>query len=93
MKKQKDVTVILSSPIRYKGNLFFLILFLIVWIPIGILLLLENAYFIQGTSRFSLKYHGSWGWLYFWGILFFPVALVLLVMKGVDITQKSIVYK
>ena len=89
MKKQKDVTVKFSSPVRYEGNLFFLIIFLILWVPIGILLLLENAYFIQGTSRFSLNYHGSWEWLYFWGIIFFPVAFVLIVLKGVDIVQES----
>jgi hypothetical protein len=88
MKKQKDVTVKLSSPIRYTGNIFFLILFLVLWAPLGIVLLLENAYFIQGASRFSLKYHGSWRWLYLWSIIFFPIAFVLLVLKGVYIVQK-----
>jgi hypothetical protein len=88
MKKQKDVTVKFSSPIRYKSNLCLLILFLILWPPIGFLMILKNAYFIQGTSSFNLHYHGSWDWLYFWGIVFFPIAFVLLVLKGVDIVQR-----
>ena len=90
MRKSKDITVKFSSPLRYKGNVFFLIFFLILWIPIGILLLLENAYFIQNTSRFRLKYHGCWEWLYFWAIILFPVAIALMVIKGIDIIQETI---
>jgi hypothetical protein len=88
MKKQKTTTIKFSSPIRYKGSLILLILFLILWFPLGVLMLLKNGYLIQRTSNLSLNYHGHWGWLYFWGIIFFPVAFVLLALRGTDIVQK-----
>lgn len=89
MRKQKDGTIKWSSPIRYNGNLFLIILALVVWLPLGIVMLLENGYLLQGNSRSSLQYHGSWSWLYFWSLVLFPVVLLLLLLKGVTLVQRS----
>jgi hypothetical protein len=78
-------------PKWYGGNLFFLILFLIIWFPIGILLLMRNGSITKENSRFYLRYHGSWGWLYFWGFLFFPITVILLLVKGIDIIEEETV--
>ena len=77
------------SPRWYSGNLFFLILFLIIWFPLGVLLLIKNGSISKENSRFYLKYHGSWNWLFFWVIVFFPIAVILLLIKGVDIIEEE----
>lgn len=91
MEQRKKVTrtTKISCPIRYRGNLFFLILFLIIWLPLGILLLMKNGCIATETSKFYLHYHGKWGWLLFWGILFFPVSILLLLIKGVDVIEEE----
>lgn len=81
----------ISSPIQYRGNLFFLILFLIIWLPLGILLLLKHGSIASQTSRFYCQYHGSWNWLFFWGLLFFPIAVLLFLLKGVDVIEEATV--
>ncbi|MBX9805362.1 MAG: hypothetical protein K2Y18_06385 [Alphaproteobacteria bacterium] len=93
MEKRRKVTRLtkVSSPLQYRGYLFFLILFLIIWPPLGVLLLIRHACISVRNSKFYLVYHGSWGWLYFWGILFFPVAIVLLFVKGVDLIDETVV--
>lgn len=93
MKQTQKTTRVVkfSCPIRYRGNLFFLILFLLVWLPVGILLALKNARFATESSTFYLSYHGTWGWLFFWGILFFPVAILLLLFKGIDVIEEEII--
>lgn len=78
-----------SSPLRYEGNLLYLILFLILWLPVGILLLIKNGNITTRKGRFVCYYHGSWGWLFFWGVLFFPIAIVLLLIKGTDIIEET----
>ena len=90
MQKKKTIrTVRISCPTWYSGNLFFLILFLIIWLPVGILLLMKNGAIIKENSRLYLNYHGKWGWLLFWGILFFPVSILLLLIKGVDVIEEE----
>lgn len=87
---RKDTrTIKVSCPVRYRGNLFFLILFLIIWLPVGVLLLLKNGCIVTKTSSLFLYYHGQWGWLLFWGILFFPVSICLLLIKGVDVVEEE----
>lgn len=82
-------TTKIYCPKWYSGNLFFLILFLILWFPIGILLLMRNGSITKKNSRFYLHYHGSWGWLYFWGLIFFPIAVILLLVKGTDVIEEE----
>ena len=90
-KRKVIRTTKIYCPRWYSGNLFFLILFLIIWFPIGILLLMRNGSITKENSRFYLHYHGTWGWLYFWGFLFFPVAVILLLIKGVDVIEEETV--
>ncbi len=82
-----DKVVKYSFPLRYQGNVFFLIIFLIFWAPIGILLGIKNANFIADQKHFYLHYHGSWTWLFFWSIFFFPISFLLLLLKGIDIVE------
>lgn len=91
MKQTRKTTRIVkfSSPIRYQGNLLFLILFLLVWLPVGMLLALKNARLATESSTFYLLYQGKWGWLFFWGVLFFPIAILLLLVKGVDVVEEE----
>lgn len=73
-----------TYPIRYDGNLFVLILFLIIWLPLGLILWMKNGSFIKGNSKFFITYHGRYFWLFFWSIIFFPIAIALLFINGVD---------
>jgi hypothetical protein len=78
-----------TYPLRYNGNLFFFILFLIIWLPLGLILLMKNGCFVKEDSTFSMVYHGSYFWLFFWSILFFPIAIVLLIINGVDMVEEK----
>ncbi|MBL4818786.1 MAG: hypothetical protein JKY15_06095 [Deltaproteobacteria bacterium] len=89
MTKHPVARVKFSSPVGYDGNLFWLILFLIIWLPLGLVLFLKNGYIKHKSSRFSIYYRGDWNWLYFWAILCFPVAIALLVFKGVDVLEET----
>ena len=93
IKQRKTIkrTVKISCPTWYSGNIFFLILFLIIWLPVGILLLMKNGSIAKESSRFYLNYHGKWGWLFFWGVLFFPISILLLLIKGVDVIEEETV--
>lgn len=87
MKEKKTITHF-SSPLTYEGNLFFLILFLILWLPVGLLMLMRHGRIVKRESKFSLHYCGSWGWLLFWGLFFFPISILLLLMKGVEVIEE-----
>ncbi|MGI4851568.1 MAG: hypothetical protein ACRYGR_06470 [Janthinobacterium lividum] len=76
-----------SSPFRYRGNVIFPIILMIIFFPVGCLLLFKGAYFIQGTNSYYLKYHGNWGWLFFWAILFFPMTIILMIFVGFDVIK------
>jgi len=34
-------------------------------------------------------YRGSYGWLIFWTILFFPIAVAFLIVKGIDVVEEK----
>jgi hypothetical protein len=42
--------------------------------------------------KIRIEYDGSKGWLLFWGIVFFPVALVLLVTSGKFTLDQHVYY-
>jgi hypothetical protein len=78
-------------PITYKGNVVWPILFLILFFPVGIVLLLLNTCIrIEGVS-YSLKYRGSEFWLIFWTIIFFPVAIILGAINGFDLEAQQLI--
>lgn len=92
MREPIKRTIKFSSPLRYQGNLFFLILLFVVWFPIGVLLLIKNGYIVQEMSKFSLEYQGKWRWVFFWGVFFFPVAFLLLFLKGIDVIEEEMAF-
>lgn len=72
-------------PLKYLGNIVWPILFLILFFPLGILLLILNTAVRKEGIYYSLHYRGSQGWLIFWTIIFFPVAIILGALNGFDI--------
>jgi hypothetical protein len=90
-KKTVHRSTKVASPFRYDGNLFLLILCLIIWFPVGLLMLIKHGRMCSQKSSFNCYYHGSWGWLYFWAILFFPIAIVLLLIKGIDVIEEQVI--
>jgi hypothetical protein len=76
--------------LNYRGSLFWLIFWLIIFFPIAFVLLLTASSFrIRGTI-YDLQYNGSRFWLCFWVLIFFPVAFLLLFINGLDITTKKV---
>lgn len=88
---QENVTY--RWPVSYKGSIVFLVITLLIWPPIGILLLCKNGYVRKKGLEMHLQYHGSWFWLFFWSILFFPVAFLLLLIRGVDVISSTLTYE
>ncbi len=78
-------------PISYQGNIIWLVFFLLLFPPIGILLLFFNACVHKDGMRYYLRYRGSKFWLLFWTIVCFPVALILGLIRGFDIRGESII--
>lgn len=77
-------------PFRYHGNAFILIICcLLLLLPLVAVLLIKNGQFTKGHKSYRLAYSGSYGWLYFWSILFFPIMILLLILKGVDVIELS----
>lgn len=82
--------------IVYKGFLFFIILFSFIFstpILFALLLLKNTTVHFSKSPVFPSKvafqclYKGSWGWVIFWAIYFLPIALLLLLIKGIEIEQ------
>lgn len=67
---------------KYSACTGWLIFWLIVFFPIGLVLLLSHLEVIAGGRRGKLRYNGSRFWLFFWALVFFPVSLLLCLFKG-----------
>lgn len=72
-------------PLKYLGNIVWPVLFLIIFPPLGLLLLTLNTAIRRDGVFYSLNYRGSQGWLMFWTIVFFPVAIILAALNGFDV--------
>ena len=72
-------------PLQYEGNIVWPILFLLLWFPVGILLLIFNGSLQRDGMRYKLRYRGEQTWLVVWTVLFFPVAVLLAIINGFDI--------
>ncbi len=88
-ENQKTRKTRISYPLRYEGNLFILIVLLIIWPPLGLILWVKNGSLIKAHSRFFIDYHGHYFWLFFWAILFFPIAIVLFLLNGADWVEET----
>jgi hypothetical protein len=67
---------------KYTGNLFWPILFCIIWPPLGVILLIKNINIRRGNRRFVVQYYGKWFWVLLFAVIFFPVSIILLIFKG-----------
>lgn len=83
-----DLALLKQTIFRYpisvenKGWIIFL---MIVFFPIGLLLLLLSLRIHIDGTLYSLKYKGCMGWLIFWLIVCFPIAFILIILSGADV--------
>lgn len=71
--------------VSYAGSVFWLIFWLIVFFPVGIVLFVTAMDYDFGGNHYSIRYDGSRFWLGFWTLVFFPIAILLGVLKGLSI--------
>lgn len=77
-------------PFRYHGNIILLVIFcLLLQLPLVLALCMKNGEFVKGNTSYRCEYSGSYGWLYFWAIIFFPIMILLIALKGVDVVEIS----
>jgi hypothetical protein len=74
--------------LHYRGSLFWLIFWIIVFFPIAFVLLLTNSSVRIGGITYSIEYNGSQFWLGFWILVFFPVAFALLFVNGLTVKEE-----
>lgn len=75
-------------PLNYRGNIFILIIG-ILFPPLGICLLIKNLAIQHKATRLYLSYCGNITWVIFWSIVFFPFAIILLLVRGVDLIEET----
>lgn len=74
-------------PLSYQGAFVWPILFAILAPPACLLLFIKNTRWIKNDFSYHLAYKGSWFWAFFWSIIFFPIAAVVLFLNGADIEE------
>jgi len=72
----------------YRGSIFLLIVLSILWIPLGITLIFKNGVYRKDNSLYYVSYKGRWGWVIFWSIIFFPIALLLFFWNGFSVLRE-----
>jgi hypothetical protein len=82
--------VLYQYPFKYVGNVILLVAALLLWFPIGAVLLIQNIRIFTKHSVVGFLYQGEYLWLYLWAILFFPVMIALVVTNGVSIVEVDI---
>ena len=75
--------------LNYRGSIFWLIFWAIIFFPIAFVLLLTATSFHVNQTTYDVQYDGSRFWLCFWVLAFFPVALVLLFVNGYSISAEK----
>lgn len=78
-----------TTKVHYKGSLFWLIFWLIIFFPIAFVLFLTATTFKLGGKTYDFEYDGSRFWLCFWVLVFFPIAFLLLFLNGFSITVED----
>lgn len=89
IKRTVRTVKISSDAFKYRGSIFWLVCFLVIFCPIGILLLIRNLARIKNNTTSYLEYAGSWKWVFFWAIFFFPVAFILLFFNGLSLIEEQ----
>ena len=75
--------------VNYKGSLFWLFFWVIIFFPVALTLLFSASTFVFDKTTYIFKYNGSRFWLCFWVIFFFPIAFVLIFLKGFSVEVKK----
>ncbi|MBS0271744.1 MAG: hypothetical protein JSR85_03755 [Proteobacteria bacterium] len=88
MKRSKNTNIKHRYPFKYRGSIFWFIVFLIIFFPIGIILGIKNGALIKDEKILYFSYRGSYGWLIFWAIIFFPISFILILINGVDVVEE-----
>ena len=68
--------------LRYSHSKFWLIFWLIIFFPVGIVLLLSHLKIVSGNHTLLMQYEGSRFWLFFWALVFFPIVVFLILLDG-----------
>ena len=71
--------------LQYRGSLFWLIFWLVLFFPVALVLLATGATFILDDRLYAITYDGSRFWLCFWTIFCFPIAILLGVLNGISL--------
>ena len=74
---------------RYTRSKFWLVFWILVFFPFGLVLLINHTECIGNEQILKLEYNGSKFWLFFWTILFFPMAILLFWFKS-SFVKKSV---
>ncbi len=72
----------LRFQLGYRFSKAWLILWLILFLPVGVAMLCTGVQWNSREGCNTIYYHGSRFWLCFWALLCFPVALILGVVNG-----------
>ena len=75
-------------PLNYRGNLFILV-FSFAWPPLAAALLVKNLAVQNRERRLHLEYRGKFGWIVFWSLFCFPMALLLSFVRGFDLVEET----
>ncbi len=68
--------------IAYSHSKFWLIFWLLIFFPIGVILIVKHTKLMSRDRLFRVEYEGSYFWLFFWALFFFPVTLLLFLFNG-----------
>jgi len=75
--------------IKYSHSKFWLIFWILLYCPIGLVLLLSHLELVSGSRRIKMEYEGSRFWLFFWAVCFFPIAILLLFFNGAFVSDQN----
>lgn len=84
--------VVVKASYRYEGSKFLLILFCLLFLPVGILILVKGLRIQKENHEYKLCYRGSFFWLCFWTVFFFPIAIILGIISGFELVRTDIQY-
>lgn len=75
--------------VHYRGSLFWLIFWVILFFPIALVLLFTSSSFDLNASTYNFEYDGSRFWLCFWVLVFFPIAFLLFFLNGISVSVEQ----
>ena len=80
-----------SFQVKYDGSYIILILWMLIYFPVSLVLLMTGGMLTLNNKAYKLKYGGSRLWLCFWVIVLFPIAFLLIFLNGFTIIEMKTV--